>query len=154
MIPGGLAGGHIAPIPLLADVDGDDIESITLTRFSQLARVHAQHNKDLILARVKTTDMSSRIDYYDVYLAHALNRVLFRIYPIQEKEYLHGDTQRGPISWLDRIISRRLRQAFVQVNVSSNSSSQLEASQQPNSSLHYILHRLNNVLNVSVAMST
>ncbi|RKP07654.1 hypothetical protein THASP1DRAFT_16724, partial [Thamnocephalis sphaerospora] len=74
-----------------------DDDPFTLESFGRLAAMHAERNKDMIVARVCTLDPrdGTRHSYFH-YAAHHLNKVLFRTEP--ERGLLHRVRTKNPLS--------------------------------------------------------
>lgn len=72
-------------------------EPFTLETFESLLALHAEKQKDFIVARVTTVDPQdpSRF-YYSYYAAHHINKVLFRTQP--EKGLLHRMKAKNPLN--------------------------------------------------------
>ena len=70
---------------MIVDVfDAENEDPFTIETFSSLAEMHAEVDKDFIIARVTTMDPNDVTKlYYSYYAAHHINKVLFRTQPEQ-----------------------------------------------------------------------
>ncbi|TPX53343.1 hypothetical protein SeMB42_g00818 [Synchytrium endobioticum] len=92
-VPSALLNGE-----LLVDVlDAGNEDPFTLEPFESLIAMHAEDNKDFILARVTTVDPQDETRfYYSYYAAHHINKVLFRTQP--EESLLHRMKAKNPLN--------------------------------------------------------
>ncbi|KAI9012759.1 hypothetical protein BC832DRAFT_261159 [Gaertneriomyces semiglobifer] len=78
-------------------LEGRNEDPFTLEPFETLIQMHAEKDKDFIIARVTTVDPHDEARmYYSYYTAHHINKVLFRTQP--EEGLLHRMKAKNPLN--------------------------------------------------------
>jgi len=86
-----------APYSVVDVIDGAEEETFSFETFSSLLALSHSLHKDFIIARVTTADPSEENKFfYSYYLAHQMNKVLFRTQP--EEGLLHRMKARNPLN--------------------------------------------------------
>lgn len=77
-------------------LDANDEDPFTLESFLSVLELHAEKGIDCIIARVATSETSDTRIYHSYYLAHHINKVLFRTQP--DEGLLHRMRAKNPLN--------------------------------------------------------
>ncbi|KAJ3304507.1 hypothetical protein HDV03_002716 [Kappamyces sp. JEL0829] len=85
------------PSELIDCLDANDEDPFTLETFQSMIDLHAEKDREFIIARVTTVDPDDDTRfYYSYYAAHHINKVLFRTQP--EEGLLHRMRAKNPLN--------------------------------------------------------